>query len=249
MNRTLDELIVYNPKNTKRRFGSTVPSGDGGYVVVDGYTYDYYVGCGVGGNASFDIEFLKTQPNINGLVFDGSISHYPRFSNHVYFVHKNIGNTNTIHLTNLNNETKHFENIFMKMDIEGHEWNWIKSFENLNKVKQLVIEIHGVFLDDGWNWGEKCEYVYEDVCAGLQKINQTHHLVHFHSNSSGGYTMVDGKELPTVAELTFIRKVDCEINGYNKISLPIVGLDFRNGYNQHDLSFTEYPFVHSVGES
>lgn len=240
----LDELVVYSPINPKRRFGSSVPTGDGGYVVVDGYDYDYYIGCGVGGNASFDFEFLQNRPNMTGLVFDGSINFYPRFPSHVYFVHRNIGVSNTQQTTNLNNETKQHKNIFMKMDIEGHEWKWIRSFENFSNIKQFVIEIHGLFPDlDNYNgWGNDVGFDSEDVYEAMKKINQTHYLIHFHSNTSAEYTKVDGKEMPTVAELTYIRKEDCAIHGLNKTPLPIHGLDFVNGYDRPDLSFTEYPF-------
>ena len=239
----LNELVVYNPVNSKRRFGSTIPTGDGGYVVIDGYTYDHYIGCGVGGNVSFDFEFLTPQPNLTGLIFDGSINFYPRFPSHVYFVHKNIGNMNTGETTNLNNETKAFKNIFMKIDIEGHEWKWIRSFNNFANIKQFVIEVHGLFPDPAtWDWAGKTGFDSDDVYEGLKKINETHHLVHFHSNTSAEYAKIDGKEMPTVGELTYIRKEDCAIDGLNRIPLPITGLDFVNGYDRHDLSFTEYPF-------
>lgn len=239
----LDELVVYSPVNPKRRFGSSVPTGDGGYVVVDGYQYDHYIGGGVGGNTSFDVEFLSTQPNMTGLVFDGCINFYPHFPSHVYFVHRNISDDNTAATTNLNHETRNFNDIFMKMDIEGHEWKWIRAFQNFSRIKQFVIEIHGLFPNPHtWDWGGKIGFHVEDIYEGLKKINQTHHLVHFHSNTSAEYALVDGKEMPTVAELTYIRKADCEISGLNKTPLPITGLDFVNGYDRHDLQFTEYPF-------
>lgn len=261
MNQILNELVVYAPCNSKRRFGS-VPTepywvGDGGYVVVDGYTYDQYLGCGVGTNPSFDFQFLETQLNINGLVFDGNISYYPRFPNGVDYVRKNITSTNTSETTNLNNETENFKNIFMKMDIDGYEWNWIKSFNNFRKIKQFVLEVHGLFPEQregAWDWAADSGFDYVDVCLGLKKINQTHHLVHFHSNDCAWYTEIDGTEMPTVAELTFIRKEDCGIEGLNKIPFPIDGLDFRNSgidphthitkatYERQVLCFSDYPF-------
>ena len=243
MKEILDQLVVYAPVNLKRRFGSTVPTGDGGYVVVDGYGYDHYIGCGVGGNTSFDVEFLNTQPDITGLVFDGSIGYHPYFPQHVYFVHRNISNQNTGTETTLNNETSRYDNIFMKMDIEGHEWKWIRAFRNFHRVKQFVVEIHGLFPYPGtWDLEGNIGFSTDDVLDGLRKLNETHHLVHFHSNTSAEYAVVDGREMPTVAELTYIRKADCEISGRNTTPLPIAGLDFVNGYDRHDLQFTQYPF-------
>lgn len=244
----LDQLVVYSPKNQKIRYGSTVPSGDGGYVVVDCYEYDYYIGCGVGGNCSFEAGFLSSRPNINGLIFDGTIKYYPIFSNHVYFVPKNIADHNTSYLTNLNNECYIHNDIFLKMDIEGHEWNWIKSFQEFDGIKQMTIEVHGLFRDPKtFDWTTISNHSYQDILDGLKKINETHYLVHFHSNTSAEYALVDGKELPTVAELTYIRRRDCEIVGLNTTPLPIDGLDYRNGYERHDLSFASYPFCSKNG--
>lgn len=238
----LEQLVVYNPTNKKKRFGSTVPTGDGGYVTVDGYQYDYYIGCGVGGNISFEHEFLQDKPTMTGLVFDGSVNFYARFPSHVYFVHRNIGTIDR-QTTTLNNETSNHKDIFMKMDIEGHEWKWIQAFQNFKNIKQFVVEIHGLFPNpDTWDWGGRVGFGLEDVYNSLKKINETHHLVHFHSNTSAEYAKVDGKEMPTVAELTYIRKEDGVIDGLNKTPLPIKGLDFVNGYDRPDLSFNEYPF-------
>lgn len=240
----LNELVVYSPSFSKRRYGSTIPSGDGGYVVVDGYSYDYYIGCGVGGNMSFEQEFLSQRQDLNGLLFDGTIDYYPLVSNHVYFVPKNIADHNTLRLTNLNNETKNHRDIFMRVDIEGHEWKWIKSFENFHHIKQFTIEAHGLF-DNSYTFDWKCisGHVYADVIDGLKKMNETHYLVHFHSNTSAEYANINGKELPTVVELTYIRKSDCFVDGFNKTPLPIDGLDYRNGYDRQDLTFDSYPFV------
>jgi len=129
------------------------------------------------------------------------------------------------------------------MDIEGHEWKWLKSFKNLDKVKQIVVEVHGLFHNPHtYDWTKHSNYDYQDVIDGLKKINETHYLVHFHCNNSAEYANLDGKELPTVGELTYIRKRDCLIDGLNKTVLPIDGLDFANGADRHDLKLLEYPF-------
>lgn len=240
MNTLLDQLVVYNSVKPKTRLGSI---GDGGYVVIDGYDYDFYIGCGIGSNPQFDMQFIRKYPNIKGLVFDGEIEYCMYFSHWVHFVARNIAGENTDHTTNLNEETDPFNNIFIKMDIEGHEWKWLKSFKNLDKVKQIVVEVHGLFHNPHtYDWTKHSNYDYQDVIDGLKKINETHYLVHFHSNNSAEYANLDGKELPTVGELTYIRKRDCLIDGLNKTALPIGGLDFANGTDRHDLKFSEYPF-------
>ena len=233
----LDCLKLYNPSNCKKRYGN---AGDGGYVVVDGYEYDCYFSCGIGNDASFDNSFASNHPGISGLLFDGCISSLPFIaSKDMMFVSKNISFIDTENTTSLNLETISYSNIFLKMDIESHEWKWIKHFSNFHKIKQFVIEVHGLFDP---SWIEIGQYEYDDIFESLDKINQTHHLVHFHSNSAAEYRIVDGIELPTVAELTYIRKHDCQIIGFNKTPLPILDLDCKNTSYRHDLSFTKYPF-------
>jgi hypothetical protein len=43
-----------------------------------------------------------------------------------------------------------YNNIFLKMDIEGAEYPWLLSLNNdqLNKFKQIVIEFHGITLNN-----------------------------------------------------------------------------------------------------
>lgn len=239
MNSLLSQLVVYEPRNTKIRLGSF---GDGGYVIVDGYDYDFYIGCGVGGNIKFDCDFIDKHQNINGVAFDGTINHAPPFPNKISFVRKNIGTSKNENETDLMDETANYNDIFIKMDIEGHEWKWINAFNNLSKIKQLVLEVHGLFDTNPDGWMSIGNYKYQEMIDAIAKLNTTHHLVHFHSNDAAEYKVVDGFDVPTVGELTFIRKTDCEINGFNKTKLPIEGLDCVNGNDRPPLSFSYYPF-------
>lgn len=238
----LNELLVYQPKNSKKRFGT---KGDGGYVVVDNYKYDYYIGCGVGYDTSFDQDFLNEHKSIFGLVFDGNINYIPNFLNKINYVKKNIGIINDNTTSTLNFETEEYQNIFLKMDIDGNEWNWINCFQNMDNVKQLVIEVHDLFFQDFCkksSWNESAQFNGLDVYSALKKLNKTHYLVHFHSNSCAEYSIIKNKEMPTVAELTYIRKKDSDILGFNETELPIDGLDYVNGYDRKDLVFDYYPF-------
>lgn len=234
---TIENLMLYEPSNLKTRYGN---HGDGGYVLVEDYQYDYYLGCGIGYDLSFERDFLNKNKNINGSLYDGTINYTVNISNNILYYKKNISSNNTEETTNLNLETENYKNIFLKMDIEASEWNWIKSFDNFNRIKQFVIEIHGLFDE---RWIKYGNYSYEDLINGLKKINKTHYLVHFHSNSGAEYISYKDKKYPTVAELTYIRKNDSNINGLNKKILPIKDLDYKNSFDREDLEFDFYPFV------
>lgn len=233
----INSLIVLQPSNPKTRLGN---NGDGGYVIVDGYSYDYYIGCGLGWDPSFDKDFIKTNPNTKGLVFDGTIPYNPQFSENITFIHKNISHIDTDQTTSLHKETYNYKNIFMKMDIEGHEWKWINHFNNMSNIKQLVLEAHGFFDSD---WPKIANYNYQDLIDALKKINETHYLVHFHSNNGANYHTVNEKQFPSVGELTFLRKSDSSTLGLNTQILPIKDLDYCNGSpDRPDLVLDFYPF-------
>ena len=228
----LKNLILYNPVNKKIRLGIHE---DGGYVMIDGYDYDYFISGGVGEDISFEIDFIKKYPNMQGLIFDKSVDEPPNLPKEIKFIKKNIGFDNNETTTNLTEYIKGYENVFIKMDVEGGEWNLLRSpfSESLINVKQMIFEAHhffGVFSDNAL----EC----------LKIINKTHYLVHVHQNNNGVPFDIGNITYPSLLELTFIRK-DCEINGVNTSNLPIEGLDFTNmpGKPEYDI-MNKYPFKH-----
>jgi hypothetical protein len=233
----LDNLIVYTPINSKVRIGQSL---DAGYVIVNGYEYDYYISCGLGNNVSFEWDFCSSRPNLTGAAFEHSDYPTHQLPANLSFVKKNIGKNNSDVETNLEQEIEPYSDVFIKMDIEGWEWNWLKSFDKLDKVKQIALEVHG-FLDVGWT--EIGQFDYKDILSGLQKFNKTHYLVHAHGNNSADVKTYNGEEYPTVLELTYIRKSDCQIYGPNKTPLPVRFLDFPNNSLQPDVDLSKYPFV------
>jgi hypothetical protein len=212
----LNSLVVYSPKGKKIRYGT---KGDGGYVLVDGHEYDFFIGCGVGLDISFETEFFTNHPNTFGLLFDGTISkEYVQAPSQMSFIQKNISPTNTQQSTNLIDEIQSYENVFLKMDIEWHEWNWIRVFPHFNKIKQMVIEFHG-FLE------EENDLIPRRKNKLLEKINKTHFLVHVHPNSCDTRR---NDEISNVMELTYVRKNDFLVEGVNRTPFPISNLDYPN---------------------
>jgi hypothetical protein len=219
---------------------------DGGYVLADlDGGYDCYISAGVSDEESFSRDFIEKygeQTSTNGLceynsfAFDATIYQYPyEYTNKISFIKKNIGPANTANETNLSYLMDKYRNIFLKMDIEGGEYPWLNyTTENqLGHFKQIVIEFHGI-TNDGWN----CANV--DKIACLQKLANTHYLVHAHGNNFG--PVVNG--IPDVIELTFVNKNYFEEPpGYNREPMPILGLDYPNNLQCADISLHSSPFV------
>jgi hypothetical protein len=230
----LEFLKVYN-FDKKVRCGTYR---DGGYVLaeLDG-GYDCYISAGVSNEESFSRDFIDkyNMNEYNSFGFDGTITSYPyNYTKKISFINKNISNIYDDNHSNLSFLTNNYNNIFLKMDIEGGEYPWLLHIDEiqLNKFKQIVIELHGI-TGDGWDSN------YNDKVKCLEKLSKTHYIVHAHGNNFGKVV----NNIPDVIELTYVNKNYFDsIPELNKQSLPIDDLDFsNNGSTDIDLNF--YPFV------
>ena len=127
----------------------------------------------------------------------------PKFINNILFtsnkrikwIPKNIGPKETNNTTNMHNLLEKYSNILLKMDIEGYEFEWIRSLNqtHLNNISQLVIEFHN--CNNGkWNWD----------C--LEKINNTFYLIHINGSSYGDNFKINNIIVPCTLECTYLNK-------------------------------------------
>lgn len=216
------ELQVYMCDN-KIRGGC---DNDGGYVYADmGNIYDCYISAGVSNEESFSKHFIEkhVMNYSNCFAFDGTIANYPyEYTTNISFIRKNIGASETAQTTNLSSLIEKYQNIFLKMDIEGGEYEWIPTTD-MNHFSQIVIEFHGI------------NYTSELLANYFRKMNQTHYLIHAHGNNWGG---VDNTGLPHVIELTYLHKKYFE-NVPDKFvgAIPDSLLDQPNRMGYPDLHF------------
>jgi FkbM family methyltransferase len=229
----LEYLKVYNFEE-KIRLGV---NGDGGYVIGNVSNYDCYVSAGISNEESFSRDFIKKfeMNKFNSFAFDGTIDNYPyQYTKDITFIKKNISSYRSKTMANLSQLINHYNNIFLKMDIEGCEYDWLLSLtqENLNKFKQIVIEFHGINDD---SWGK----TYDKKIECLKAISKTHYIIHAHGNTCSGTQ----NNIPDVIELTYLRKnYFTENPELNTTKLPIINLDFSNSSNP-DYQLNFYPFV------
>lgn len=223
---------------------------DGGEVdggEVDGGPYDCYISAGVSNEESFTRDFIARFGSVcnlsenNCFAFDGTIKAYPvQYTDKITFFKKNIGGdaVDSDSETNLLFLLNKYSRVFLKMDIEGGEYPWLMrmSVDDLRKIKQLVIEFHGI---TGHGWG--C--AYKDKIQCLAKLAETHYIVHAHGNNHSHVSV----RIPDVIELTCILK-SCwgDAPGFNTTPLPIAGLDFPNMRGRHDYDLNVFPFVSGV---
>ena len=215
---------------------------DGGYVIgsAEG-NYDCYISAGVSNDESFSRDFIQcyNMNKSNSFAFDGTITNYPyNYTEDITFIKKNINSFYDTKNANLLYFMRTYKNIFLKMDIEGSEYNWLLNTDqnDLLSLKQIVMEFHGI-NDDSWGAS------YKQKVECFKKLSNTHYLIHVHGNNHSGLK----DNIPDVIEVAFIRK-DCfeQPPELNKTSLPILKLDFPCNKEKDDYNLSFPPFVNEI---
>lgn len=232
--------MVYKSPYPKTRVGKP---NDGGYVIASlPGEYDLFLSGGISNDSSFEEEFLLMYP-IECYAFDGTIDFQ---SNKIKFVKQNLGN-GTNHTTNLHEYMYGKQNIFMKIDIEGHEFRLFPSMiqnGDIYKVKQLVIEIHtpaDIQLHPGYYHGLS-DIHNDNLYQLLRYLSLTHTLIHFHANNGPPIQQLGEIDLPHVFELTWIRNDLVPTRIRNTESFP-TRLDMKNIPSKPEYYFSGFPYT------
>lgn len=224
-------LTLYEPPFQKIRLGKDY---DGGYVICDipELEYDTLLSGGIDKDISFENAFCNKYKNTKCYAFDGTIDSIDGVHENIKFIKKNIGKDNNETITNLHVLLGLNKSVFVKMDIEGSEFEWINSLMDIHisNISQLVIEFHYPFNK------RDNEKIFE-------KLNKYFYLVHFHSNNYCGYNVHNGISIPNVFECTYInKKYIKEQPELNSKTLPI-DIDMRNIEQYPDYYIDYPPFV------
>ena len=226
----INALTVYECKK-KYRLGN---ENDGGYVIMKLDNYDLLLSGGVGGDIGFEKAFIKKY-DVNCYCFDGTEQsgfELTKDEPKIKYINKNVGIVNSSTVSNFDFALEHYNNIFIKLDIEGAEFDLFNSFslDQLKKIKQLVLEVH--FPDTKEKW------------EALIKLTITHYLIHYHVNNNN-YLLynINHNTIPAVFECTYVRKDLIDNPGLNKESFP-TKLDARNTYRKLDFIIDCPPWVH-----
>lgn len=93
------------------------------------------------------------------------------------------------------------DNMILKIDIEGHEWDSLDALESttLDQFTQMVVEFHGMRLLTEESFLRRAHRLFAKLAA-------THRVVHAHGNNFGGWGHVAGIPVPDVLELSFANR-------------------------------------------
>ena len=241
----LRALRVFSCEHNKSRIGS---ENDGGYVIanIPGLTYDSFLSCGISDDITFEDAFTELH-KIDCYAFDGTIDKLPHDNNsRIHFIKKNIAFSQSDNTTNMHDLMNGKTNIFLKMDIETNEYQWIQSLtrEQLIRFAQITIEFHFPFTysEDIFN---RFSYPIEvgSKLECLRRLADTHYLVHLHCNNCCGTTNFNNVAVPNVFECTYIRKDLCKNVGHNIALIPDPVLDRPNIRSTPEIHLSGYPFT------
>jgi hypothetical protein len=239
----LRQLTMYESQYSKTRLGK---DNDGGYVICSlPGDYDCLISGGIADDISFEQEFIDNYGPVNSYAFDGTIERLPSQEPRLMFVKKNLGNKDGESSTRLSKYLEPYSNVFMKIDIEGHEFRLLPTLigKYMKKVKQLVIEIHspGYFQLHPVYFAEFSDVTHEFMFDLLAAINTTHTLVHVHPNNVCQAHTYSGVLLPNVFECTYIRNDFVSSKVKNRLPLPTKH-DMPNDPLQADIVLSGFPF-------
>lgn len=231
----MEALRLYTCPVPKMRLGR---DNDGGYVIANlPGGYDLLLAGGVADDVSFEQAFVS-QYAVPCYAFDGTVASLPVSDPSIYFVHQNIDSTT------LEPYMDGKKDVFLKLDIEGHEFNVLPAVP-LQRVKQLVVEVHSpadISMHPNYYKGLH-DITNATMFSMLHTLAQTHTLIHFHANNGCALQSIDGVFLPHVFELTYVRNEYVPIRLPNTEVLP-TSLDMRNIVYRPDYILSGYPYCH-----
>lgn len=223
-------LKIYKAPHGLIRVGR---NNDGGYVIAAGFNYDYYIGCGVCDDISFDEELVRTHNIPGGLLIDGTLEEWPEVDESLMLhkINKNVSYSGRGGSTNLSKETEPFTNVFLKMDIEGSEREWAitVSDQTLIKYAQIVVEIHEL----------NCR---RDAWEALRNIIKYHTIVHIHGNNNAPTFKLHKRKIPNTIEVTLLRNNLLGPKIQDNTPRPL-DIDMPNNPEFEDIMLDKPPFV------
>lgn len=201
--RTLSTLWPRNVTCGKVRTGGP---NDGGYVMAndfDGISICYSIG--VGPQVIWDHEMADRGMEIHQ--YDHTVESAP--SNHPSFHFNKVGiaahldDPELITLEKMleNNGHGAKENMLLKIDVEGAEWEVFDGMRSstLSKFNQIVVEYHGFEFLGQESFRSRAERVFRNIA-------HSHCCIHIHGNNYAGFSVVAGIPVPNVIEVTYALK-------------------------------------------
>jgi len=202
----LRELIkALRPVKTKYDLVRIGGDNDGGYLLpndLSGIAICFSPGVDV--TASFEKDLLSK--GIRSHLADGSVDGAPNNLEVASFTKKYLDGVNTDDYITLESWVRSKANglgdLILQMDIEGGEYATIVStpIDIMRRFRIIAVEVHNAqdWFNNQISWSVAQTF--------FTKLLQDFHVVHLHPNNNCPFIQVDDLLMPTVFEITLLRK-------------------------------------------
>ncbi|KZK76851.1 hypothetical protein PsW64_04696 [Pseudovibrio sp. W64] len=215
---------------------------DGGYVMVPPRSEEKIAySLGINRDVSWDLEMAHKGLKI--YQYDHTITGLPCQHKQFNYFKKGITasfQTNK-HMTCLRDEIKknghqNANDILLKIDIEGDEWEVFADLETneLQKFSQILVEFHDLHKVYKLFW-------FRTALEALNKIFQTHQAVHVHGNNNTALRIVGGYAIPPVLEVTFLRRNSYQFSPCTRIFPNKLDQPNNPSFAEHQLGSFQFP--------
>lgn len=205
------------------------PDKDGGYIMVDNFgksniAYSF----GICDDINWDNDMATKGYEI--FMYDHTIENLPHENPNFHFFKSGISGIanqqkllNTLEHYIYINKHENCENMILKMDVEGYEWDFLSTVKEktLKQFDQIVLELHQLLASNN----NKLEL--------LEKLNRTHQLIHIHPNNCSMALQIGELIFADTIEVTYINKDNYKTFD-SEIILPIE-LDKPNDLTREDI--------------
>jgi hypothetical protein len=235
----LDLLQLMRPWTTRRigkiRVGNDY---DGGYVLPsNALDCDAVVSIGVGHDVSFD--FIMAQRGARILQFDHTVEKPPTDHPNFIFEKKGWATETMGDFVSFGDIVARLDALspkraMLKFDVEGAEYEALPAVSSADMARFEVVacELHDL--------GKLAEPAFFAKMRGvLEKLHEHHRPIHLHANNYAGVVLVEGIPIPSVVEITCLRK---DLDSFPDLSNePIPGpLDRPNHPGRPDICMNPF---------
>lgn len=209
------ELTEVKKAVTDRPYIRVGADSDGGYVMLDDCSADMKAySYGINNDVSWD-KYMADNYGMDIFMYDHTIDGLPEENIHFNYFKKGIAGTDkpedllfSLRTSLANNGHTDFNNLILKMDVEGAEWEMINetSSEDLGRFRQIAFELHD------FDHPEK----ETEILSALEKMNITHFPVWIHGNNHVSAICTEDIILPTAIEILYLNR-----SHYDYIESPV----------------------------
>ena len=216
-----------------------------GFVIYDNIKHiTKLYSFGISDDYSFGNIFAKEANDCECYLYDETKNNdnrtLPEINNHklmkrVHRIKENISKKTSLEDFIKKNKDENNNKMFLKLDIEGEEWDLLEKTPQtvLEQFEQIAIEFH---------WLDNLNDVFKKIEC-MKKLTEKFIMYHAHANNNGFINNVGRVKVPTMLQISMIRK---DLVGNEKITITNTSfptnLDSPNNQNRPDLNLKFYPF-------